>query len=124
MLADNVNLFFSGTGIKVNAEIDDAGMEELSANVKTNILLIIKEALANVIKHAKASNVNLLLYSSNNKIHIEVGDDGMGFSNWFTNGKSLGLNSIKNRIEKINGDFNLESKIKGGTRLRVIIPVK
>ena len=123
MLKDYINLFFMGSGIKVDAIIDDVGLEKLSTQIKTNILLIIKEAISNIIKHAKAETVSICLYSDNKNIHIEVEDDGVGILKRNNATQLLGLLSIKYRVGKINGHFNVETKLSGGTLLKVMLMV-
>ena len=116
-LSNNINLFFSNTDIKVNAEIDTVGMEGLSANLKTTILYTLKEGITNIIKHAKATAVDILFYTFNNTLVLEIADNGTGLSKKYT-GKSLGLTSIKKRVEKLGGKIEFATRQNEGTVLK------
>ena len=122
-LTDNIKFFFVDSGIKVNTEIDNIGMDELTVHAKTTILYTIKEAVVNILKYAKSSTVDISLYNSNHNIYIEIKDDGIGLSNKKINKSSLGLVSIKERVTKAGGVFEFSNAPEGGTILRTYFPI-
>jgi two-component system sensor histidine kinase DegS len=80
----------------------------------------------NVIKHAKASLIELEISSGGEFYSIIVRDNGVGFKKdekpkLRTDG-GFGLMSIYERIDNMNGKFEIESKPKGGTEAKIIIP--
>lgn len=86
-----------------------------------------QEALTNVAKHAKATSVLIRLEKKNNYALLTVKDDGVGFDikkimSERKVKKGFGLFNIKERVKLLNGDFNVISKPKKGTRLQVRIP--
>lgn len=86
-----------------------------------------QEALTNVAKHAKATRVSITLEKKNNYALLTVKDDGVGFDikkimSERKVKKGFGLFNIKERVKLLNGDFNVISKPKKGTRLKVRIP--
>lgn len=84
---------------------------------------VIQECLTNIVKHAKAENVNICLDIEPNYIKIKVNDDGIGFD--MTEAKvkdnSFGLSSIKERITLMNGEVDITST-PDGTTINASIP--
>jgi len=103
----------------VNAEIDTVGMEGLSANLKTTILYTLKEGITNIIKHAKATVVDILFYTCDNTLMLEIADNGIGISKKNAV-KSMGLDSMKERVEKMGGKIEFTTKENEGTVLKVL----
>lgn len=102
--------------------IDDNALISVDLKTRIEILRIIQEAVVNIIKHANAKYISILMYEENNNLNIEIKDDGKGF-NIDKNKESLGLNSIKERSEKISGKLNITSN-QSGTELSLIISKK
>ncbi|WP_262249377.1 sensor histidine kinase [Parapedobacter soli] len=94
-------------------------------DTRISLLRIIQEALTNVIKHAKAKRVGVLIYEEQNNLHLVISDDGKGISARRTNdGKSgMGLQSIRRRVQLLNGKTDVRSD-ENGTEIMVIIPVE
>lgn len=84
---------------------------------------VIQECLTNIVKHAKAENVNICLDIEPNYIKIKVNDDGIGFDMTEAKGKdnSFGLSSIKERIALMNGEVDITST-PDGTTINASIP--
>lgn len=84
---------------------------------------VIQECLTNIVKHAKAKNVNICLDIEPNYIKIKVNDDGIGFDMTEAKGKdnSFGLSSIKERIALMNGEVDITST-PDGTTINASIP--
>jgi signal transduction histidine kinase len=83
---------------------------------------VVQESLTNIVKHAKAKNVDIVLKSTINNLTITIADDGEGF-NVNEQSESVGLINMKERIELANGDFTIESKPQLGTKIKVEIPL-
>lgn len=96
----------------------------ISKTTQLHIYRIIQEMIQNVIKHAKAKNVFISIWSQEeNKLAITFLDDGIGFKN--TNPKSgIGLKNIKSRVKKMKGTISVESKALEGTKYIIIIRKK
>ena len=93
----------------------------IDADLKLNIYRIIQEHISNIIKHAHASSVHIVLDSDDGYINVDVEDDGKGFE-LTENRRGIGITNIINRIESFNGDFALDSKPGKGCRLSVRFP--
>ena len=92
--------------------------------VKDALYRIALEALHNTIKHARAENVGLLLEQETERIMLEVRDDGIGFDPSVSFPGHLGLESMRERAERLGGTLEVESRPGNGTRILVQIPSK
>lgn len=87
---------------------------------------ITQESLNNIIKHASAKNVKLQLHGDENGLSLLISDDGKGFDmDKLSEGKEnrIGVEGMRQRVEWLGGEFNIESKIGGGCKVRVFMPV-
>jgi PAS domain S-box-containing protein len=90
-------------------------------NSKLTIYRIIQEQFNNIIKHAKAKNVKVIITTENNFTHITVTDDGCGFLiNTIKQGH--GLKNMKSRAQLMNGKAEIFSEPGKGCTLTVAIP--
>ncbi|KAA0992062.1 sensor histidine kinase [Dyadobacter aurulentus] len=104
-------------------EIDNDSLEKLSSLNRMHLLRIIQEAVSNIIKHAKASKINLYIYEEERSLTLQITDNGRGFDkNSKANSKGVGLQSIRNRIKEMNGSLDILTSHKG-TELLCIIPI-
>jgi PAS domain S-box-containing protein len=92
--------------------------------VKDALYRIALEALHNTIKHAWAENAGLLLEQEAKGILLEVRDDGIGFDPSGSFPGHLGLESMRERAERLGGTLKVESRPGNGTRIRVRVPSK
>lgn len=93
----------------------------LPAQVETAVFRIVQEALTNVLKHAQANRVSVMLEYRNDELLVIVEDNGRGFQL----GKErdgLGLLGIHERVALVGGKLNIESEPGSGTTLVVRIP--
>jgi PAS domain S-box-containing protein len=106
------------------------GREEpkLPEEVKLGFFRIAQEALNNIRKHAKATQINIILTFREDQLEMSVSDNGIGFdimeASARASGKgSLGLMSMKERADLIKANLKIESKPGYGTTIRVEIPL-
>jgi PAS domain S-box-containing protein len=96
-----------------------------SSALEMAIFRMIQELLNNVVKHAKASHVNIEVANAGRNIVIKVEDNGIGFTRQASSrNKGFGLGSIENRIELLNGTFEITSAPGGGTKVFISVPVR
>ena len=120
----------------IAAEVQVLGGEErLPSEIETVIYRIVQEALTNVLKHANAANVSLVLERRSDDIRLVVEDDGSGFNpdalrdtgaNPEGDGDirpRLGLSGIHQRLALVGGTMSLESAVGVGTTMFVTIPL-
>jgi two-component system sensor histidine kinase UhpB len=87
------------------------------------IYRIVQECLTNISKHAKASHVRIKCHQRDDVIKLSIIDDGVGFD---VTGKTegFGLTGIRERIEGLDGQFELTSSTDAGVQLEISLPLK
>jgi signal transduction histidine kinase len=76
---------------------------------------LLREALTNIAKHARAANVTLRLQTSATHVLLEVEDDGRGFDPGRQGGSTMGLTSMRERVKLLGGDLEILSSQGGPT---------
>jgi PAS domain S-box-containing protein len=111
---------------KIHCDFDtNVDSVNLSQNQTVAMYRILQESLSNIVKHAKASNVNVNLSKRDDEIHFEIIDNGCGFDiNNSGRVDSFGLVGMRERVALLSGDFSIDSKLGEGTRISIIIPEK
>lgn len=117
-----VQTFSEATDIRVELEAQ-LGSERLPAEVETTLYRIVQEALTNIIKHAEASNVSILLVRRDGSATVVIEDDGKGFEPGATREGGLGLEGMRERAELHDGRLTIESSPDSGTTLAVEVPL-
>jgi signal transduction histidine kinase len=116
-------------GIAVDVYTPDLASSRLPAEVETALYRIAQETLTNVLKHAAAKAVSLVVRRESSGVHFTVEDDGRGFDNDAlcqapATGIGLGLLDIRERAALLNGSVTLESRPGSGTTVHVCIPLR
>ena len=93
--------------------------ERLAPPVEAAAYFVASEALANVAKHAQASNVTISVSRADGWVRLEVADDGIGGAN-ASNGS--GLSGLRDRVEALDGHLEVSSPAAAGTTLRAEFP--
>lgn len=91
-------------------------LTELPAAVEVVAYRVVTEALTNVVKHAKASTVTLVVQRDERHVTLRVTDDGTGFSTHEggpRGGSGIGVTSIRSRVEELGGDSEIRSSPSG-----------
>jgi len=103
-----------------------AGSEPpLSVHQQKELYYITREALWNVVKHARATQVSVSLTNENDQVVLSIVDNGVGFDSLvFTQLETMGLRSMKERAKLLGGALELQSKPEQGTRLIIRIPIQ
>jgi len=102
--------------------------ERLPHEIETTIYRIVQEALTNVLKHAEARRVSVIVERRREHVLVIVEDDGRGFDmesdahSWGA-GRGLGLLGMQERVALVGGTLNIESAPGGGTTVRIRVPV-
>ena len=110
----------SGIGVQLEATLGD---ERLPAEVETTIYRIVQEALTNVVKHAEATEVSILLVRRDSTVTAVLEDNGAGFRPEVVRSDSLGLEGMRERVALHDGRLTVESAPGAGTTLRVEVPL-
>jgi signal transduction histidine kinase len=118
-LADN---FSEQSGIAIELEAG-LGHERLPSDIETVLYRLVQEALTNVVKHAHAQHVSIVVRRKEGVVTAVIEDDGRGFEDGKGEG-GLGLVGMRERVALVNGRFRIESAANAGTTLLVEVPVR
>jgi signal transduction histidine kinase len=113
--------FREQTGINVHIETA-VGETRLSGEAETAIYRIVQEALTNVIKHAQAETVSVVVTRQGDRVVALIEDDGKGFDPGSTSHERLGLLGMRERIALVDGRISVESRPGEGTTIVVEVP--
>jgi signal transduction histidine kinase len=94
----------------------------LPGEVETALYRIVQEALTNVVKHAGAQHVSVVLSSSDGTVKVVIEDDGRGFEAG-GRGQGLGLVGIQERLGLLDGRLAIESTQGAGTTIVAEVPL-
>jgi len=114
--------------IGVNAKFSVFGARrELPPEIETGLLRICQESLANVRKHAKATEVEVSLNFNESALELSIRDNGVGLKSRAASGDvnkrdTFGLISMRERARVLGGTLELQSRRGKGTLVRVVIP--
>lgn len=113
------------------ARIGDLGKTKIMSSLDVDIesqpkvaegfYLIIREAVANAIHHAKPSQISIIIQSVESKLNLTVMDNGAGFDTKRVR-EGYGIDFIRKVAQSINGELLITSELNKGTTLRVTIP--
>jgi len=105
------------TGVRVKGE------RRLPIAVEEEIYRIVQEGLNNVVKHAEAGEIQILIDFGKDTVKVEMIDNGIGFDPEATSQSGgVGLQGIRERVKKLKGSLEIKSFPAQGTRLIVRIP--
>jgi signal transduction histidine kinase len=114
----------------VVADFHGGGLERhrLPPEVETTVYRVVQESLTNVLKHAEARRVSIIVERRRDQVLLIVEDDGRGFeveglSRAGGPGGGLGLLGMRERVALVGGSLSIESSPGGGTTARARIPV-
>ncbi len=106
----------------IQAAVHTQGYQRLKLEVEQAVYRIIQEALSNVARHSRATQVDVSLTCGDDMIEAVVYDNGCGF-NQQTRPAGIGLRSIRERAESLGGTVKIESTSECGTRLTARVPL-
>ncbi len=103
--------------------IDDGQEVSFDNNTRFFIFQAIRELLLNVVKHAEASRVTIIMSRDDGSVRIVLEDDGTGFPDSTGHYNGYGLFNIRERMNHINGKFEIKSIPGRGTRVTLVAPL-
>jgi signal transduction histidine kinase len=111
----------TGTAVDLEAQLGD---ERLPGELETALYRIVQEALTNVVKHAGARRVSILLTRKDGSVAAVIEDDGVGFDPEADVGEGLGLAGMRERVGLVGGRLTIESAGGAGTTLVAEVPLQ
>ncbi len=124
-LCQMVNQQCDGTQVHCRLHVSELPHEFLvSSQTRHNITMVVKEAINNVIKHARVAEVVMNVTWQGNVLDIRIEDNGCGFEAQNGQDGHYGLNNMKLRMQKLGGHCSIESKPGAGTVVHVQMTIK
>jgi signal transduction histidine kinase len=121
-LEQQVHQFLRADGLRVHLDFPEYIPEvPLGAEARHELALSVREALTNVVRHARASEVTLSLAILGQSLLVQVKDNGQGFQPGERVGH--GLANMRARIEQIGGAFDCSSTRGAGTTIAFRLPI-
>jgi len=110
----------AGLEVHVHANLPE---RRLPGEVETALYRLVQEALTNVLKHAEAHAVSILLSLQDGAVRALVEDDGRGFTPGESRTDALGLLGMQERLSFLGGELTIESRPGAGTTVRALLPL-
>jgi signal transduction histidine kinase len=114
--------FIEQTGLRLELEARLAG-GRLPGEVETALYRMVQEALTNIVKHAQARSVSIVLTSTRGTVAAVIEDDGRGFEVDAAR-EGMGLDGMRERLALVGGKLKIESRPGAGTTLVAEVPMK
>lgn len=115
----------AGTGVDISVEVSGP-VKELPPEMEQHLLRIAQEAVTNVLKHGQASRIWVKLHLEARRLFLKIADDGRGFDQhdvFLSRGGHFGLLGMRERAERLGGEFKLASHPGEGTQVEVTVPL-
>lgn len=117
--------FEERTGIRVSVDSTGTGIDTLKPEASTALYRIAQEALANVERHAGASQITIKMWSTKGRVRLSIADNGHGFSRVVEPGvarsRGMGLRNMQERMAHLRGKLLIQTR-DNGTTLTAMLP--
>lgn len=111
-------------GVRVDIHCDVA--QRLDPVIETTVYRVVQEALTNVVRHAGAQQVSVIIESQQTQLRVVIEDDGVGFDlsrERHADGPGLGIIGMRERAALVGGELTIESSADNGTTLFLRVPL-
>ena len=116
--------YLAAAGLRCRLELPvQAPAQAVSSQMRHQLYLALKEALHNVVRHARASEVRLRLEQEQHELRLAVEDDGCGLPPEGARIAGHGLDSMKKRVTDLGGKFSTTSRNGAGTCIEIRLPL-
>ena len=105
----------------VRSDISDLQLER---SLATNVFRIFQEALTNVVRHASAHSVEVVLGLDRGQLRLEIADDGIGVPEVGPRGTTLGILGMRERAWRLGGECTVKRRVPNGTVVTVVVPLR
>lgn len=114
--------FLEEAGVRLEFSAPLSGPDTpLPGYIRRSLYLTVKEALHNIVKHAQASQVTLLMGLDNGQLHINIEDDGVGLKETGPSAFGNGLKNMKSNLKALGGAIRWS--VQNGTQVAIVSPV-
>ena len=124
-LEELIKEYRMSTNLNIESEIEQVDESALKPSITINVYRIFQETMTNIVRHSEAGNVRVFFKREDNRLVLEVRDDGRGISSPDSMGtRGFGIMGMKERTKIVGGEFIVKSRPGEGTVIRVSFPVK
>jgi signal transduction histidine kinase/ligand-binding sensor domain-containing protein len=110
--------FLHAANIRCRVDLPDQIPDQnLSPEVRHNLFLVVKETLNNIARHSQAKEVRLHIRTTDRQLNITIEDTGRGFNHHPDTASADGVRNMRQRMEEIGGQFQIDSQLDAGTRV-------
>jgi NarL family two-component system sensor histidine kinase LiaS len=107
--------------LDIISEIED--VHGLPSGIEDHLFRILQESLSNTLRHAKATQIVVKLFTLEGQVRMRISDDGIGFDPDGEKLTSYGLRSMQERVAEVGGSLEIYSAAGKGTQVEVRIPL-
>jgi signal transduction histidine kinase len=119
----HVHAVSANAGVRVRFS-ENLGGERFAPALEHGCFAVMQEALDNALRHARARIVEISLARRGGHLWLSVQDDGIGFDpDVVAHAPNLGLLGMRARVRALGGDFDLDARPRGGTRILASFPL-
>lgn len=109
--------------LSIDIQVETEAVTQLSPEQTVEILHITREALTNIRKHARASQVEINVTDQADTLRLSIADNGIGFDpDRVSNGAGHGLHNMQERAQALGGNISFSRIQSGGTRIQLEVP--
>ncbi|MBD3386054.1 PAS domain-containing protein [candidate division KSB1 bacterium] len=128
LLSHYVHEFSEKTGLRIYFSALGMNGLYIADKIKINLFRLVQEALSNINKHARASKVVVRIIYSSPQLILRIEDNGVGFNvdkrrEKALEEKKMGIQSMVERVQLLNGTIDIHSRLNAGTKIAVKISV-
>ncbi len=118
--------YLQNTGVyTTHLQVSDISYN-LSKDTEMVLFRVVQELLNNIVKHAQATAINILIEYDETHLLIKVEDNGKGFNKTLLadkpHSKGLGLTNMEKRLDPLQATVKIESELGQGTRVEISVP--
>lgn len=120
---DDLKFLRDGIGLRVILETEPEVFSPPEI-IEQDLYYVLREGLMNIIRHSQASRADVVLRQTRTEIQGSLRDDGIGFDPiQARNGRGMGLLSMKERIQRMGGELEIQSSPGKGAKVSFVLPL-
>jgi signal transduction histidine kinase len=113
----------AGNDVEVRADVELPDDRRLAPELETTVYRVVQESLTNVVKHARASSIDIEVRCADDAVDVSVADDGIGFDAEAVAANGFGLAGMRERVELAGGELSVLPGADAGTVVRARLPL-
>jgi two-component system, NarL family, sensor histidine kinase DevS len=112
------------SGLEVETDLELPPERDIGPDLATTVYRLVQEALTNVVKHADATRVTVVVRCAGGALELAVRDDGTGFDSSAAGDGGFGLTGMRERAELAGGELRIGAGATGGTVVQARLPLR